>query len=84
MPALRCDHCDALLQAPCVESYRNRFCCVDCKIALARGDLKAISPHDHTADLGAQLPSRAGDRQPVSVPSYGADGLGGQLWSAGR
>ena len=46
---VRCDHCDALLTDERVERDRKRFCCLECARAFDRGDLKAISPHEHTA-----------------------------------
>jgi hypothetical protein len=49
MLRLRCDHCDATLDEGRVERDRKRFCCLDCARAFDRGELKAISPHDHAA-----------------------------------
>ena len=46
---LRCDQCDAILGEERVERDRKRFCCLDCARAFDRGELKAISPHDHAA-----------------------------------
>jgi len=43
----RCDHCDAALRIGRVERDRKRFCCLECLRAFERGELKAISPHDH-------------------------------------
>ena len=45
---LRCDHCDAVLNEHHLERDRKRFCCIECGRAFDRGELKAISPHDHT------------------------------------
>ncbi len=56
---LRCDHCDAPLDEERVERDRKRFCCLDCARAFDRGELKAISPHDHAATPVRQaVPSR--------------------------
>ncbi len=44
---VRCDHCDAVLDETRVERDRKRFCCIPCARAFDRGELKAISPHDH-------------------------------------
>lgn len=49
IPRLRCDHCDAVLDENRVERDRKRFCCLPCARAFDRGELRAISPHDHAA-----------------------------------
>ena len=46
---VRCDHCDALLDEERVERDCKRFCCLECARAFDRGELKAISPHDHAS-----------------------------------
>ena len=46
---VRCDHCEALLDDERLERDRKRFCCIECARAFDRGELKAISPHDHAA-----------------------------------
>lgn len=58
MAPLRCDHCDAVLDAAHIERDRKRFCCMDCGRAFDRGELKVISPHLH---------DRSEVRQPVSA-----------------
>jgi hypothetical protein len=56
---LRCDHCDASLDDRHIERDCKRFCCLDCARAFDRGELKAISPHDHAAVPARQaVPSR--------------------------
>ena len=60
---LRCDQCDALLADERVERDRKRFCCLDCARAFDRGELKAISPHDHAA---APIRQTVSARQTVS------------------
>jgi hypothetical protein len=55
---LRCDHCEAVLDAHHIERDRKRFCCMECGRAFDRGELKAISPHVHDA---------SGTRQPVGT-----------------
>ena len=54
---LRCDQCDAPLTEMHIERDRKRFCCLDCARAFDRGDLKAISPHDHAAAPARQAVS---------------------------
>ena len=56
---VRCDHCDALLDEDRVERDRKRFCCLDCARAFDRGELKAISPHDHA---GTSVPQTVSSR----------------------
>lgn len=46
---VRCDQCDVPLSEERVERDRKRFCCLDCARAFDRGELKAISPHEHGA-----------------------------------
>ncbi len=60
----RCDHCDAILRVGRVERDRKRFCCLECLRAFERGELKAISPHDHSRLAGAPVTAGSGTTGP--------------------
>jgi hypothetical protein len=60
----RCDQCDTILRVGQIERDRKRFCCLICLRGFMDGDLKSISPHDHSsrASLVASAISRGNFR----------------------
>ncbi len=55
---LRCDHCDAMLDASPIERECKRFCCSECAKAFYQDELKAISRHVHLDQDVALAPTR--------------------------